>query len=91
MSGGARYSFYTPGGEQAEAGGSGGGGSAPAPAPAAAAPSSTDQIGSIAAAAAAPAAVRAGKTPGPLLQKMKGGAQFRLVHLAFVFLRRTFF
>ena len=38
-------------------------------------------------AAAAPAAVRSGKTPGPLLQKMKG----RLVRLAFVFLRRTFF
>ena len=42
-------------------------------------------------AAAAPAAVRSVKTPGPLLQKMKGGAQFRLVRLAFVFLRRTFF
>ena len=52
MSGGARYSFYTPGGEQAGAGS----GSAPAPAPAAdgTAPSSADQIGSIAAAAAAP-------------------------------------
>lgn len=42
-------------------------------------------------AAAAPAAVRSVKTPGPLLQKMKGGAQFRLVRLAFVFLRGTFF
>ena len=42
-------------------------------------------------AAAAPAAVRAGKGPGPLLQKMKGGAQFCLVRLAFVFLRRPFF
>ena len=56
MSGGARYSFYTPGGEQAGAGS----GSAPAPAPAAdgTAPSSADQIGSIAAAAAAPAEVK---------------------------------
>ena len=42
-------------------------------------------------AAAAAAAVRAGKTPGPLLQKMKGGAHFCLVRLAFVFLRRPFF
>lgn len=42
-------------------------------------------------AAAAPAAVRAGKGPGPLLQKMEGGAQFCLVRLALVFLRGPFF